>query len=145
MDITEISVFALGGNVLTAIQVTYKTLDGVVITGPRHGGSGGTQAVLSLEDGERITGATGMICDVVSTAFVHQLVFFSEKADGQKSVHGPYGLGVGTNCFPFAVNAKIDSIFGRVTTRGNFVGLGAIGYYYEDTGSAPQSTSRSSQ
>ena len=86
MDISEIKVFS--GTVVDAIQVTYKSLDGVVIPKPRRGGGGGGQTVISLEDGERITGATGMFCDFGSYKFLLQLVFFSEKADGQKLVHG---------------------------------------------------------
>ncbi len=57
--------------------------------------------------------------------------------------YGPYG-GLGDRqCRIFAVNGKINSIFGRVvttTTTPPLTALGAIGFYYEDESRTSQST-----
>ena len=149
VDITDIRIRS--GNIVDAIQVTYKTVDGRIISGERRGGNGGREDLIRLDDGERITGATGMVCNnyiiqggVDNGRFVTQLAFFSEKHDGQKVVYGPYGSGFDRdrNCTTFAVNGKINSIFGRILTanRGLFTGLGSIGFYYEDESRGMQNT-----
>jgi hypothetical protein len=71
--------------------------------------------------------------------YVAQLVFLSEKEDGQEVVYGPYGSGRGSNCRIFAVNGKINSIFGKVVTT-PFRALGAIGFHFEDESGARQNS-----
>lgn len=99
-------------------------------------------AIVLLEEGEQITGVSGVMClDAFlsqTERYVSQLIFYSEKEDGEKKVHGPYGaVSKDQNyCRLFAVNGKITSIFGKVLN----IGLGAIGFYYEDTGRAIQTT-----
>ena len=136
MDITEIRIRS--GSIIDAIQVTYKTVDGSIILKPQRGGEGGREQVIRLEDGERITGATGTTCTVRDRIDVVQLVFLSEKEDGQKVAYGPYGNSAQTlqNCRLFAVNGKINSIFGKVANNH----LGAIGFYFEDESRGRQGT-----
>ena len=137
------------GRIIDAIQVTYKSYDQNIIHKPRRGGLGGTESLIYLTNGERITGVTGTICNEpylrLNGPHVRQLVFFSEKADGQKMVYGPYGYVTSTStpnaCRVFAVNGKITSIFGREARNLSFTVLGAIGFYYEDESQLSQSTS----
>ena len=143
VDITDMRIRR--GTIIDAIQVTYKTVDGRIISGERRGGSGGSEELIRLEEGERITGATGTVCNSYITGrFVTQLAFFAEKQDGQKVVYGPYGTGYSSDrsCKIFAINGKINSIFGRILTPsgGSFTGLGAIGFYYEDESRGMQNT-----
>ena len=98
--------------------------------------SGGRCNIIRLQEGERITGVAGATCTSPAyrnLRFVMQLTFSAQKADGQKVVYGPFGTGnVGSNCRLFAVNGKITSIFGRLQhSNDNFVGLGAIGFYFQ--------------
>jgi hypothetical protein len=139
VDIREVRIWT--GTLVDAIQVTYRTFDNTVMLKPRRGGGGGRERVLRLQEGERITGATGMTCTHRNNKYIIQLVFLSEKEDGQKAVYGPYGVGHSsyTNCTLFAVNGKINSIFGKVVTTG-FPALGAIGFYFEDESRARQNS-----
>ena len=147
MDIRSIRI--RHGSLIDAIQVTYKSYDQNIIHKPRRGGLGGTESLIHLTNGERITGVTGTICNEprlrLNGPHVRQLVFFSEKADGQKVVYGPYGLATYTlypnTCRVFAVNGKLTSIFGREARHLSFTALGAIGFYYEDESRLSQSTS----
>ena len=129
----------------------YQTVDRRYISGTKRGGDGGVKAVIRLDAGERITGVAGMVCTYAASSptpgtLVHQLAFSSQKQDGQKVVYGPYGT-VSNDihdpaCSMFYVNGRINSIFGRIyvhTTR-PFMGLGAIGFYYEDESTFSQNT-----
>ena len=128
--------------------MTYKTVDQVIIHGQNRGGQGGRTNFIRLDTGERITGVTGTVCtqtlDFPGTA-VRQLIFFAQKQDGQRVVYGPYGE-VSQPQFPaacrvFAVNGKINSIFGRTLAfRPGITGLAAIGFYYEDESRGSQNT-----
>ncbi len=94
VDITAMKIGS--GYVVYAIQMTYTSHEGDIIVGPRRGGAGGDVAIVQLQEGERITGATGMFCTVGDTelsrrVFMVQLVFFSERQDGQSVSYGPYG------------------------------------------------------
>ena len=138
VDITELRI--RHGHLIDSIQLTYKTVDQFIIIGPQRGGQGGRESFVRLDQGERITGVSGTVCtqtrDFPGTG-VRQLIFFSRKADGQRVLYGPYGK-VSQPQFPaacrmFAVNGKINSIYGRVVAfRHDVTGLGAIGFYYED-------------
>lgn len=123
------------GYLIDAIQVTYKSETRRRIPKPRRGGRGGRLSVITLRGDERITGAMGMICP----HYVTQLVFFSENGDGQRKVYGPYGVGSGRHCKVFAVNGKVNSIFGKLPKKG-FPALSAIGFFYEDESKGAQNT-----
>ena len=144
VDITEIQI--RHSIVIDSIHVKYKTVEEETIVAPIHGGGGGRMGIVHLADGERITGASGVVCVdsflSLIDPYVSQLIFFSEKEDGEKKVHGPYGAVSRDQryCKLFAVNGKINSIFGRVLNIRGYLGLGAIGFYFEDTGRASQST-----
>ena len=143
-DITEILIRE--SIVINGIRVTYKTAEGETVVAPMRGKASGRTGIMHLQKGERITGVTGVTC--VQSLFerpnryVTQLVFFSENEDGQRAVHGPYGRssGLHDSCQLFAVNGMITSTFGRVLTVEGYSGLGAIGFYFEDSGPAKQST-----
>jgi hypothetical protein len=136
VDIREVRIRSV--TLVDSIQVTYRTFDNRIMLKPQRGGGGGYERVLRLQEGERITGATGMTCN---RGYVVQLVFFSEKEDGQKVVYGPYGVGLATynNCVVFAVNGRINSIFGKMVDVG-FPALGALGFYFEDESRARQNS-----
>lgn len=143
VDVRQFRIFH--SSIINSIRVLYD-VEGSAVLRPAWGGTAGTPIVVDLEAGEKITGATGMTCvrsDAGNNRYLTQLVFFSEKQDGQKVVYGPYGTG-STNdqsCSLFAVNGKINSIFGREYNRnrpaGSFRGIGAIGFNFED-GSSTQ-------
>ena len=149
VDITRIKIWY--GILIDAIQLRYRTYSGTTIDGRKRGGRGGRLTTITLQTGERITGVAGMKCVKRSGyyrgTFIRQLMFFSERRDGQKLVYGPYGYGTNRQmeCLTFAVYGKITSIYGRVT--GLRVGsetvaaLGAIGFYYEDESRQNQATS----
>lgn len=126
--------------------MTYKTAEGGTVVPPIHGRASGRTGTVRLEKGERLTGVTGVACSQAlitqPNRYVTQLVFFSEKADGQRAVYGPYGRSspLQDTCQMFAVNGRITSTFGRVLTMGGYTGVGAIGFYFEDTGLGRQST-----
>ena len=62
-----------------------KTVDGEIIQGERRGGIGGSEIVVNLQDGERITGVAGVVCTKAPHGtHVNQLLFFSQRQDGQK-------------------------------------------------------------
>ena len=134
------------------IQVKYKTVDNIVLQKPIHGNIDNRLhhlQVINLEDGERINGAVGMVCNGGSNGtYVRQLAFMSQTEDGQKLVYGPFGdpspSGYGERCQIFIVNGKINSIFGRTSViyRGTITQpvLGAIGFYYEDESISTQHT-----
>ena len=139
VDIVEIRISA--GAMIDSIQVKYKTVDNTIIQGESRGGIGGNERVIRLQDGERITGVAGVVCTKAPHGtHVNQLLFFSQRQDGQKLTYGPYGYALTSwMCRIFAVNGKINSIFGRVrNVYGSIVGLGAIGFYYEDESRSSQ-------
>ena len=148
VDITRIKIWH--GLLIDAIQLRYQTYSGTTIYGTKRGGQGGRLVTVTLQTGERITGVAGMKCVRRSGnfrgTFIRQLMFFSERRDGQKLVHGPYGYGANLQmeCFNFAVYEKITSIYGRVTQLpvGSEIlaALGAIGFYYEDESRQNQAT-----
>ena len=149
VDITEIRV--RHGSLIDALQMTYRTIDQQVIYRPWRGGPGGRESIIALSPGERITGVIGTICTQdhqFPGTSVRQLIFLAQKVDGQKVVYGPYGdesrKAFPSACRAFAVNGKINSIFGRVTDyvrpANTLTGLGAIGFYYEDESRASQNT-----
>lgn len=141
VDITEIRIYH--HNIINGIQVTYRTVDGESVQKPRRGRAAGRVSVVRLETGERITGVMGVVCrKTVISMFVTQLAFFSEKEDGQKVAYGPYGAGrlLMPPCKLFAVNGKVNSIFGRVSSSGTITGLAAIGFFYEDESRSIQDT-----
>ena len=90
------------GRVIDAIEASWVTSDGKTITGARHGGSGGSESVITLQEGEyinRIQGRAG--------AYIDQLMFYT-NLDHQ---YGPFG-GDGGN--PFAIeNICVGGFFGR--------------------------------
>lgn len=133
VDIKQITI--RHGSIIDAVQVIYKSETKNQILKPRRGGRGGRVSKIVLQNGERITGAIGMAC----RNYITQLIFFSEGEDGQRKVYGPYGAASQSNCKVFAVNGKINSIFGKLPKRG-FPGLGAIGFYYEDESKGKQSS-----
>ena len=106
---------------------------------------------MHLGRGEWISGVAGIVCNKNildnSYQYVAQLVFFSQKEGGRRAVYGPYGEASEElrMCRLFAVNGKITSSFGRVLsveepTDLGYTGLGAIGFYFKDTGRVRQST-----
>jgi hypothetical protein len=131
--------------IIDAIQVTYRTVDGEIVSEPKRGGGGGREDVVRLAKGEWLTGVTGVECTDIAVSYLNryvmQMVFFSEKEDGERAVYGPYGKPspLHESCRIFAVNGRITSIFGRVLTEKGYTGLGAIGFYYEDVGKGRQS------
>ena len=113
------------GGVIDSIQVIYKTYDGNAIIGPKHGGDGGIQSVIALDDDERIITVAG----TVTTEYVQQLTFVTEKSSGEIQIYGPYGgsssyLYCGTGMF--IVHGNIKSMYGRAGTY-----MHAIGFYYK--------------
>ena len=148
VDIVQIKLRV--GGLIDAIQLRYRTVDGVYIQGPWRGGAGGALYTITLETGERITGVSGVVCTGVTIGtYISQLTFFSEKSDGQRRVYGPYaGSSYGNYqgpCRMFSVNAKINSIFGRVRdhiyeshTYNDLTAITAIGFFYEDESRSPQ-------
>ena len=103
-----------------------------------HGGEGGNEDQIVLEEGERIVGVFGFNDSFIRTGdpYIHnitrQLTFVSRKKTNEAGIYGPYGLvqtenqkydGLGDT---FVVPGYIASIFGR---SGIF--LDAIGFNYE--------------
>ena len=124
VDITQIVIHH--GCAIDSIQVTYKTYDGKTIVRPKHGGDGGGETVIVLDDGERIITVAGTL----QSFRVQQLTFVTQKNSGEIQIYGPYGgcsnqCGIGT----FLMHGKINSIFGRAG-----VYVSAIGFYFEEEG-----------
>ena len=139
VDVVEIRIRA--GSLIDAIQMRYKTVDNTYIQGARRGGGGGAEHVINLQPGERITGVSGVICTRTDAygVYVSQLAFFSERINGQKLIYGPYAGASTHACRMFAVNGKINSIFGRVRDDVvSITALTAIGFYYEDESTSTQ-------
>ncbi|MBZ5497514.1 MAG: hypothetical protein LAP85_14020 [Acidobacteriia bacterium] len=56
-----------GGDQIDAVQLIYLTLDGRLVEGPRHGGSGGNERIFRLDRDEYIIGIAGRCGDNVDS------------------------------------------------------------------------------
>ena len=78
--------------------------------------------IIELEKGERVIDTTGMICKEMSGFFqgthVRQTTFFTEKENGEKVTHRPYGrrsfIEHHLSCRMFALNGMIIWMSGTI-------------------------------
>lgn len=59
------------GDHVDSVQMTYSLPDGRVVTGPRHGGSGGELNIFRLDSDEYITGISGRYGDYIDSIQIH--------------------------------------------------------------------------
>jgi hypothetical protein len=92
------------GTYVDAISTTYLLPDGSQQTFS-HGGSGGTEDVISFSPGEHIIAVVGRSGDLLDN-----IAFLTEDPRGVRRTYGPYGGPGGTQ---FIVNADVNGFFGR--------------------------------
>ncbi len=67
--VLEVHVYS--GRYIDAVQMQYALPDGRVVTGPRHGGSGGTLSVFRLDSDEAILALSGRYGDYIDSIQIH--------------------------------------------------------------------------
>jgi len=109
------------GEVIRAIQITYRDALNRDHIGTRHGQNEGTHHVVHLAEGEQIIAVVGRVTNG-QYGRVKQLAFLTRGSGGVRNVFGPYGHASGTL---FIVNANVVSIFGRSDWS-----IDAVGFFY---------------
>jgi hypothetical protein len=61
----------MAGDRIDSVQMEYELPDGRIVSGPRHGGSGGRLRVFSLDRDEFVTGLSGRSGDTVDSLRIH--------------------------------------------------------------------------
>ncbi len=111
--ITKIAIRS--GDYIDAIATTYRLADGSAKTFS-HGGTGGSQQVISFAPGEKIVGVEGS-----TGIYLYGITFHTVDQNGAKRTYGPYGKGGG---FPFSFDSGIGGFFGRSGEK-----IDAIGFW----------------
>jgi len=109
------------GEVIRAIQITYRDIFYRDHIGTRHGRNEGTHYVVHLAEGEHIIAVVGRATNG-QYGRVKQLAFLTRGSGGVRNVFGPYGRESGSL---FIVNANVVSIFGRSNWS-----IDAVGFFY---------------
>ena len=97
------------GEVIRAIQITYRDALNRDHIGTRHGQNEGSHYVVHLAEEEQIIAVVGRATNGLRGR-VKQLAFLTRGSGGVRNVFGPYGHASGTL---FIANANVVSMFGR--------------------------------